>query len=128
MKLELKHLAPYLPYGLKTNQGIITSIMDFDFDDSDVEVKITDNMLTRVSVLLSEIKPFLYPLYYFEDSDSELFRSLKCSDVSIELNLVDFANKRISINSLYYATYEFCLSRHIDVFGLIDQGLALPLI
>ena len=62
MKIEIKHLAPFLPYRLKTNQGELTSIIDVNIEPVDLEVQITEKSFTRVTVLLHEIKPFLRPL------------------------------------------------------------------
>ena len=59
-KLELKHIAPYLPYGLKTKYFLSDAIVLNEGQPEDIR----DKNLTsdNVNFVLSFCKPILYPL------------------------------------------------------------------
>jgi hypothetical protein len=126
MKLELKHLAPYLPYGLKVSNNTYP-------DDVNLVTGLRDEtyFIERNSKYaygdIENCKPILRPLSDYADINSDAMNSLNC-DMSEQINLNEFAIGYICLGSLYQSTYDLCLKNHIDVFGLIDQGLALPLI
>ena len=126
MKLEIKHLAPYLPYGLKIEHPTMMSgdrkISEMrNLGQTSIEIS------HRIYVQISSCKPLLRPLSDYADINSDAMNSLNC-DMSEQINLNEFAIGYICLGSLYQSTYDICLKNHIDVFGLIDQGLALPLI
>ena len=126
MKLEIKHLAPYLPYGLRIEHPTMMSgdrkISEMrNLGQTSIEIS------HRIYVQISSCKPLLRPLSDYADINSDAMNSLNC-DISEQINLNEFAIGYICLGSLYQSTYDICLKNHIDVFGLIDQGLALPLI
>ena len=130
--LELKHVAPYLPYGLEwevVSRGNFTTSPD--------EVKKEKMTMENISLFLSKkayrrlsCKPILRPL-------SQLTQDKKTCD---EINLLLEPNG-LEINNflLLKNTYEaVCISwqemqevlnilyrEHYDVFGLIEQKLAI---
>ncbi len=130
MKLEVKHLVPYLPYELKFGSGnqkyyeFVLSGIDF-YTRTDIQIRTSGNRIYNISDI--KFKPLLHPLSDYADINSDAMNSLNC-DMSEQINLNEFAIGYICLGSLYQSTYELCLKNHIDVFGLIDQGLALPLI
>lgn len=111
MKLELKHLAPYLPYGLLIN-----------FHANRVE---PINGLTKTEVYVhgmgwlnfSDFKPLLLPL-----SERKPFFDKYLSTFWSDF---DYYVECIENGTLPYADVVQLLSEHFDVFGLIDAGLAL---
>ena len=116
MKLEIKHLTSYLPYGLK---GFCTD------DLQGVEImnglqKISDSCIEVISdkepMDLIYFKPILFPLskYYSEKNGYGGYIAFK--DFKNEV-----INKRISLK-----VYEDLLKNKFDVFGLIEAGLAEP--
>lgn len=126
MKLEIKHLAPYLPYGLECSihselfpNPILTGINGI--------FAYLNYHGANLSFEIEKIKPILRPLSDYADINSDAMNSLNC-DMSEQINLNEFAIGYICLGSLYQSTYDLCLKNHIDVFGLIDKGLALPLI
>ena len=126
MKLEIKHLAPYLPYGLRIEHPTMMSgnrkISEMrNLGQTSIEIS------HRIYVQISSCKPLLRPLSDYADINSNSMNSLNC-DMSEQINLNEFAIGYICLGSLYQSTYDLCLKNHIDVFGLINQGLALPLI
>ena len=103
MKLELKHLTPYLPYGLKLRckrEGYgkywteqLTRLY-FSPTRDELDVTTVNSILSK-----DEYKPILVPL-----------------------------PKDISPTG-YYRYEEWCsfFEKHLDVFGLIEKGLAIDI-
>lgn len=132
MKLELKHLAPYLPYGLK----IARLSIDGDFKGIEYSFRATN----LVEVLrYDNLKPILRPL-------SDLFKLIdwdnnnepymigykygvkKAKEDGVDFyadeHYADYAESPkcyIDITSFNWWLFE----HHFDVFGLIEQGLAI---
>jgi len=121
MKLELKHLAPYLPYGLKLNlnrnQGM--------YVDSNINILRTEICYNEtvneayikydlVTYGMEDIKPILRPL-------SDLTKDKKvCSTYMVGVHLED-----MHINRWEWNLISYCFENHFDVFGLIEKGLAI---
>lgn len=115
MKLELKHIAPYLPYGLK-------------FIYSNTEYTLLSSNLSCFEYQFS--KPILRPL-------SDLTKEIEHNGekfVPIEkMGLTKFyPYPKQDIEDLQrwpilceYCRVEFLFMWHFDVFGLIEQGLAV---
>ena len=101
MKRELKHFAPYLPYGLKFINKTI-------YGKTIVEMN-TYNILN----LLVDSKPILRPLSNLtKDEYSHLLYG----------NPLEY-----KINELPYKPFIKLLENHFDVFHLIPQGLAIDI-
>lgn len=139
MKLELKHLASYLPYKLYIliKDDIFIEYNEFLEEEQYVEKGIYKlNGITKGTSYLEEgiflsstdknigdsfvekkyIKPILFPLskYYSEENGYGGYIAFK--DFEYEV-----INKRISLK-----VYEDLLENKFDVFGLIEAGLAEP--
>src|SRR5574344_95248 len=130
MKLEIKHLAPYLPYGLKAKFQVKNKKTCRKYVIGTISVIYSDCSICcydTVNATPDNFKPILRPLSDYADINSDAMNSLNC-DMSEQINLNEFAIGYICLGSLYQSTYDLCLKNHIDVFGLIDKGLALPLI
>lgn len=126
MKLELNHLAAYLPYGLRLSVIKNYSIGDGFWQQKGNEA---DLEAAYLNVQLTHCKPILRPL----------------SDLVIDENLIeDFIGLGNWCNaydeyidhwypdSSYakkapYVIFEYFLANHYDVFGLIDNGLAIDI-
>ncbi|QEL01100.1 hypothetical protein FKG96_09870 [Olivibacter sp. LS-1] len=130
-KLELKHIAPYLPYGLKVQYihtgevGIIRNLVDIDdyytikigIDYKDSEhIWMFKPILRPLSSLKNDIvidglkfNPFLrlYNLFLIEVSEN----------LEVEVNMNNIMEGYCVVTQL--------ISWHFDVFGLIDRGLAV---
>jgi hypothetical protein len=119
MKLELKHLAPYLPYGLMClaqgedkAQFELQGISDVYYAD------------------LHEIGRTVCEQYDFEDTFPILRPLSDLTEYSYTIgsysNLEDF--KTCVYNREVYALeWEDLLKHHFDVFGLIEKGLAIDI-
>lgn len=124
MKLDLKHIAPYLPYELL---GYATDI--------NLTEKITVHNVIHCLYEQEKVKLLLIPL-------SELPKQAKATVVGIrnidQINskccyliyhkdgetYFDDLPEQMAIEDVW-DTYEQLFAEHYDVFGLIEQGLAL---
>lgn len=137
MKLEIKHLAPYLPYELSgicteefTGVELVLGISQYknskqyylitSFDDLDIEM----------------FKPILRPIQEVEQYFESLYGCLEHQDVTDYFD-ADFlaSNNNIEISEIQlleseqipYGTLKVLLKHHFDVFGLIEKGLAVDI-
>lgn len=129
MKLEIKHLASYLPYGLKVKVGQ-TSIAEMTLCETSVEkiplVRLLENsaykpLLIRMPELFNQEygSTGMSPTYWLEEkygirlqiNDNGKFNLYIEDD---ELTLIDI-----------WIAMDFLYCNHFDVFNLIEAGLAL---
>lgn len=138
MKLETKHLAPYLPYKLKmkfhnwetyelhglsfTDEGEPCTIRDGNFSMSRSNIKLSRPILRPLSDLTKKIEydgrefiPYneLVDVYGFEHIE----RANK-----VNLQIEDYVVRRCS----YYLIQKL-LEWHFDIFGLIPKKLAIDI-
>lgn len=146
MKLELKHLVGYLPYGLKVQSttGHITSI-SIELDDCDFCVKevlagIAKPILRQLSDLTKEIEvngekfvPIvkLYKIQWggthrlsdenkYYTVDLGLFAKCSHNSSAMETNI----NIKYPLNNSYWKI-EKLLEWHFDIHNLIENNLAI---
>jgi len=116
MKLTIKHLAPYLPYGLKS-KGF--------YPDKSVLIRpITiNNIMTYVDGDINA-KPILRPIIdFYEDIDG-----LSLSDMITHGYHNEFWwEANFDVNQLRYLDCIRLIEKHADVFGLIKEGLAIDI-
>jgi hypothetical protein len=131
MKLELKHLAPYLPYGLK---GFY---MDADYDKQ-IEV---EGLYNYDDIYNSEhgdmsfdyFKPILRPLSDLTkeiEVNGEKFVPIKHKDIKTTSTLKHVAKYNFDYKELNFARWDVIqklFEWHFDVFGLIEKGLAIDI-
>jgi hypothetical protein len=151
MNLKLKHLAPYLPYGLKLkiNTSIGTFDRNFELDcghdfnlhlsqgnvkpilrplsDLAFELSLHKTVLHQIAIDLGLLKDDNF-IFEYDFSDYGNFGN------SENVCLIDSrANTVISIpkihleKALTYEIFNKLVSEHFDVFGLIDKGLAISI-
>jgi hypothetical protein len=155
MKLELKHLAPYLPYELRclcTNETLDGKTINnkiFILDSCSLSNRwkywtrdqdfLSEFGLNAKGFLADEFKPILRPL-------SDIFKEIKVNgerympfeelyadcDTDTEREffiILEDDVSRISDIVLFasYTTVEKLISMHFDVFGLIPDGLAVDI-
>lgn len=129
-KLKLKHLAPYLPYGI-TFKGKRKGWVHYC---NDIMHLCIDDLKDK----FDEIKPILRPLtdiYNLIEIDGDLFTPHEQYDELFGPNddyLFEVMNKENGIciediPNLPYYVIEWLISLHFDVFGLIEKGLAIDI-
>ena len=138
MKLELKHLAPYLPYELPLK---ITVIDHFWLDDSvnrlDVGNTITlspkwlhlwEDSKAYVSGTKFDFKPILRPLSDLTkeiEHNGEKFIPINELLGEKRISTPEMLIKSIKKGYLTWRKVQLLLEWHFDVFGLIEAGLAI---
>lgn len=133
MKIELKHLAGYLPYGLKTINNDNSEIMQLGGLSGDTAELLqikglgTEEEYCRLSGF-DEFKPILRPLSDLTNEDTIAIHGLG----SIELELInieewteELINEIQTGQKFKLSQFEYLYSKHFDIHGLIPQNLAI---
>jgi len=145
MKLELKHLAPYLPYGLIFHHEIIQknlTMIGCEFTH-ELRIRLTDGLYAYD---VCKLKPILRPLLELETNMEdgheyiELLNAMYGDSVTdfnfIGNRLVEHTSKDKGITfdrieytnrTMPYYIMEFLFQYHFDIFELIPQGLAVDI-
>lgn len=149
MKLELKHIVPYLPYGLKVYysgmcdndvDGVFT-VMSSYYNDNGIglisdkldEIDLSESFFVYLD---STVKPILRPIssMTLEEinelqsvvKNKEVYIAVSKSDIWFEENVMDPNDGHMELCSIdLYNAYEWLFSNHFDVFGLINKDLAI---
>jgi hypothetical protein len=153
MRLELKYLAGYLPYGLKfkTNFDHIQYLMtSLDINKSKVTFRAINNFKNSKNIsikLLGENKPILRPLSDLTkeiELNGEKFVPLEeIKEVFLNNPKKGCEHYRDIFKDVYFEWTEECfesniemlpyewiqkiLQWHFDIYGLIDAGLAIDI-
>ena len=127
MKLELKHLAPYLPYGLQCmaqgegkKQFELQGISDISYADLH---EIGRTVCEQYD--FEDTFPILRPLSDLtidEEFYSSFFRTFSDED---NVGYICESKSDVSNQGLSYSCILFLIENHFDVFGLIEKGLAI---
>jgi hypothetical protein len=125
MKLELKHLAPYLPYGLKvkTKYGwdTMTTLNEFEVNGDHEESYSYEYHPNEVL----ELKPILRPLSYFSNwiiKDKKDFLGVNHNQM---MEFLGFSDGQIKLENISLGLYLAMCNKHIDFNFLIEKGLAI---
>ena len=118
MKLELKHLAAYLPYELKVKNKECDDILTLIELDKE-RVGSMDDKFKYVD-WIGDIKPILHP-------DLLFYGNMKCDNDREFLNALDddIASADAKMEVAPYHLVQKLLEWHFDVSGLIKEGLAI---
>ena len=154
MKLELKHIAPYLPYDLQVKCYDIVWSVEGLRDGVVMSLFLIDKY-TLTSAYLSDVKPILKPISSMTKEEAYELGILLISEADMEdkeigigeMTLmgvayptivykdkedeeysvtIQFSSIGISgIDLIPYEAYEWLFKNNFDVFGLINRGLAV---
>ena len=134
MELEIKHLAPYLPYGLNVVH-IFRSKKEYHklvkCDHSNVDIIGVGSFLQdrntyqpMINVGLNKIKPILRPL-------SDLMKTGNNDMSDLPYDFTDVQESMLMKNELHeqvcWRAVNILFRYHYDVFGLIEKGLAIDI-
>lgn len=125
MKLELKYITPYLPYGLhiKHDEGACLIICGA-FKKHTRDDYFTYSLLNWDKDIKSdEAKPILRPMSDFWDTSKSWMQQVLDIDNSIEFWSGEFDNPC----NLPYVCFEVLIRNHFDVFDLLSQNLAISI-
>jgi hypothetical protein len=130
MKLELKHLASYLPHNLSIiiDDNAIRDMVGLDFDTYTLWVKYErKHNDIGGAVPINRVKPLLRPL-------SDLTKEIEVNGekfVPIEI-LSAYSTESELLHDIKHGFIsvifgDVLISWHFDIFGLIDAGLAIDI-
>ena len=127
-KLELKHLAPYLPYGL---------VMRYTKDGRPFRGTKKNEVLTIQNIellMFSQFRlPILRPLSDLTkeiEIDGKRFVPIEkiCKTVYQQNKVLFSINNLIEgVTGIYYYQVEKLFEWHFDIFGLIEKNLAIDI-
>ena len=138
MKLKLKHLAAYLPYGLRCNcMGLFVD----DFADDKISVVVEMVGLTTEHVEIHEIGRTVTEQYYLSDIYpilrplSDLTKEIEVNGerfvpiekIAIYGNNKGYLEEAILTGLVEVIVFNMLISWHFDAFGLIEAGLAIDI-
>ena len=131
MKLELKHLAPYLPYSLMFKHTIIDKTLEMIGVENqpNLRVRLIDGLYVCEQEIL---KPILRPMFDLV-ADKEIcdLLNLELEPNGLFLNGWYLLQNSLNAVAISYEEMQNVLtilySKHYDVFGLIPVGLAISI-
>lgn len=143
-KLELKHLASYLPYELKwyhkrmdsePTELLTMTTVQLE-DDGNIDIMFDDEWISdMISGIAVEgfdtwVKPLLRPMSDLEIGKNWIDKLQEECNHTIDYNngcFSDAYSDEFTIDWLPQICFEWLLKNHFDVFGLIDAGLAIDI-
>lgn len=135
MKLELRHLAPYLPYGLKCYSK--EKLPFSEFFESKKEAQVYEmGVISMMGVLKGNGTPLLRPLsdltkeieHNGETFEPDTWFNGQSETMHFEEDFLRGITRRetsYNITQCSYNVLNKLFEWHFDVFGLIEQGLAI---
>lgn len=114
MKLEIKHLVSYLPYGLKmSSHGRIYTLTGF---------------IIELATIVQD-KPILRPLSDLKDDSFIDINNQYPNTPNWDYYKEDWivSGKNLSDTIIEYCVMQWLIENHFDVFGLIEAGLAIDI-
>ena len=155
MELEIKHLTPYLPYGVKVSNNTHPDDVNFviglrgetyfieqnskyaygDIENCKILLRPLSDLTKEIEINGKKFVPIEY-FFEFENPNNKIPKRMKYhyEEVPNRISISHNASSR-STEVLFsemganpYWMIQKLFEWHFDVFGLIDQGLALPLI
>ena len=124
MKLELKHLTPYLPY----NVGYTHKYLDLNVTYGELDTKNIIELInpsTNHCIILRPLSDLKTSHNIFEDK-AICFIDESDNGGSFTIDDIYFKYKESSFSDWRNA-YLLLLENHFDVFGLIEKGLAIDI-
>lgn len=121
MKLELKHIAPYLPYGLKYKD------IPEGFDG------IRGLNINNIDWCLHNGKPILHPMSDLTNDKLriEMIKAEHSSHIDWTTDeregWIEKYGRDRWLNDIPFVITQYLFEHHYDVFGLIPQGLAIDI-
>ena len=140
-KLELKHLAPYLPYGLRgfiETRSARYEVEIVGWNYTTLHTNPSIHGYTNCS--FEDFKPILHPLSDLvkpclpdertpaEEMEDDLMMSWCVAyDEAYEIITENEATLKAKAKMLPYEMVEWLFEHHFDVYGLIEQDLAVDI-
>lgn len=139
MKLELKHLAPYLPYGLEfillrydKDIFVCQGLRIHKYSGGDYIMAIHENGEYNISIDGDWYKPILRLMSDLTRAEfKQIWEDSQCEKEEDDWVLEAISGGHIfcyaDFQNITYRGIETLLANHFDVFGLITAGLAIDI-
>lgn len=131
MKLELKDLAPYLPYGLtflshkhRFKYGTKTVLIANGLSLNDDKNVVIEFLYDDELIFSNEMKTCTPILRSLSDLTEEQYAEL---DLNHNFSIVRFSDLEKDPTRYPYTIVQKLIEWHFDVFGLIEKGLAIDI-
>jgi len=138
MKLELKHLAGYLPYGLLvtkndwTNYMLLTPCSSYLADSKrKYEIGILDVICFKAKPILHPLSDLTKKIDFKNKKITPLTELLRLSNFDVSKmifeNQLEFLDTFTNILFLSFEDGQRLMEWHFDIYGLIEKGLAIDI-
>lgn len=136
MKLELKHLAPYLPYKLKAVDYFDGMKLEREIVPSNIMAFVEDD--TRAKPILRPLSDLNKEIGCVIQNDPSILRNylieidgmsgnLKYIGKHNQADCFKYFNQCVGVLALPFHIIEKLTEYHFDIFGLIENGLAIDI-
>lgn len=123
-KLELKYLAPYFPYHVKAKFKDLNNKKAVEIGTMCIITEAGDiTCYDAVNAYPTKFKLLLRPLSWLND---ERISDINC-DLSDQITIMMLKDKEIGYWNCPYGVIQILLKNHVDIFELIEKGLAEPI-
>jgi len=128
MKLELKHITPYLPYKLQIleNNHVIRELYGINYNGEELILSYNGIGEETVDIDESDFKPILRPLLDLVLDDFDVIYENE-TDFESMVDLTNLDAESFLCTKFSYQFWEKLFENHFDVFGLIKYGLAVDI-
>lgn len=127
MKLELKHLAPYLPYGIKVMNGYSREIHVIENGHDIDHVMYSYNKNLKHKILLRPLSDLTKEIEHNGEKFVPIERlSVKSKSLLLNKETI-YPNASKGIDLMCYRDIQELFKWHFDVFGLIKNELAIDI-
>ena len=127
MKLKLKHLTVYLPYNIKAIHKNYKDEKGFLYYPLDL----TERFYSMPTAILINFKPILKPLSQITKEINQNGKTINIDLISFKLLGGRFLSEVLKegklIDELPHGLVSVLYEYHFDVFGLIENGLAIDI-
>lgn len=124
MKLETEKIVGYLPHKLKCEVS-----NDGEIEIGTLQAVYNNDTVNFGDIVESEhdfdyVKPILVPLDSYKDINSKAMNDLGI-DLMDQIQIEKLANRELHYCNMDWDILQICFRNHIDVFRMIEDGLAI---
>jgi hypothetical protein len=142
MELDIKYIASYLPYGLE-GYAMGGHVESTEYDENPIPKLFTVHALfsdyqlsvifegKKEMIALSDFFPHLRPLTDLQNKELDFWIEFgaEINELNTDYLIQSLVNKTFYAKDIHFAfkVYEVLFKMHFDVFGLIEQELAIDI-
>lgn len=132
----MKHLTPYLTSQLMIKSMYSSQLWEMQGIQDALFINLGHSSTNHSPALIKECKPILRPLSdllscgafaEIETVSEEKMNEYMWDDLKCSLERCEKHNAPLHLERVPYWVFEILFKYHVDVFGLIDKGLAIDI-